>query len=82
MITLMNLENLIILSIQMVAIAIVILFTGYIWSVFKNEIWYNFRSYPLYKKIAIIMITPPIIFAIGWLTLFILLGPEKCDLIL
>ena len=82
MITLITLENLIILAIQMVAIAVVILFIGYIWSIFKNEIWYNFRLYPWYKKIAIIMITPPVIFVIGWFALFILLGPEKCDLIM
>lgn len=82
MITLMNLGNLIVLSIQLLATAVVILFIGYICHVIRDVIWCGFRLYPWYKKIAIILITPPVIFAIVWFVVFIWLGPENCHLIM
>lgn len=82
MITLMNLGNLIVLSIQLIASAVVILFIGYMYHIVRDVIWCGFRSYPWYKKIAIILITPPIVFAIVWLVAFVWLGPENCHLVL
>ena len=82
MITLMTLGDLIVLSIQLIATAVVVLFIGYACHIIRDVIWCGFRSYPWYKKIAIILITPPIVFAIVWFIAFIWLGPENCHLIM
>lgn len=82
MITLMTLGNLVVLSIQLIATAAVILIIGYMYHIVRDVIWCGFRSYPWYKKIIIILIAPPIVFAIVWFIAFVWLGPENCHLVL
>lgn len=74
--------NLLILFVQLVASAFVVLCIGYLWESFRELVIDNFRYLAWYKKIAVILIVPPILFAIGWFIMFIWLGPEHCDLIM
>ena len=82
MITLMTLGDLIVLSIQLFATAMVVLFIGYMFHIIRDVIWCGFRLYPWYTKIAIILITLSIIIAIVLFMIFVWLGPENCHLIL
>lgn len=74
--------NLAVLVVQLLASAVIVMAIGFLCDVIKNEIWYNFRYYPWYKKIALLLLIPPVVFILGWITLFIWLGPENCHLIM
>ena len=74
--------NLAVLIVQLLATAVIVMGVGYLWEVIRTEIWHSFRFYSWYKKVALILIIPPIVFIIGWFVLFVWLGPENCDLIM